>query len=62
MLPAGVCINVGVEYEDVDVAAVGKHVIESAIADVVSPAVTTDQPNALLDEVISESLEPPSFG
>ena len=49
-LTAGVGINLGVEHEDVHVASAGQDVIEAAVADVVGPAVATDDPDALLHQ------------
>ena len=59
LLAAGVRIHLGVHDEDVHVAAVGQHVVESAVTDVVRPAVAADEPHALLDEIVGERLEPP---
>ena len=47
-LPAGVGVDLGVEHQDVDVAARRQHVVEAAVADVVGPAVAADDPDALL--------------
>ena len=44
-LTTGVGINLSVKDKDVDVGFVGKDVIESAIADIEGPAVTTDDPD-----------------
>ncbi len=38
-------------------APVREHVIETAVADVVGPAVAADQPDALLHQVVGERLE-----
>ena len=46
-LAAGVRVDLGVEHQDVDVAAGGEHVVEAAEADVVGPAVAADDPDAL---------------
>ena len=53
-LAAGVRVDLGVEHEDVDVAAGGEHVVEAAEADVVGPAVAADDPDALADEGVGE--------
>ena len=58
LLAAGVRIDLRVEHEDVDVAATGEHVVEAAIADVIGPTVAAQQPDALLDEVVGQRLEP----
>src|SRR5438874_29403 len=47
-LTAGVGINFRVEHENVHVGTAGEHVIQSAVTDVVSPAIATDDPDALL--------------
>src|SRR5690349_14776731 len=36
--------------------------IESAVTDVVRPTVAADEPNALADEIIGETVEMPCFG
>ena len=46
-LATGVGVDLGVEHEDVDVPARGQDVVEPAEADVVGPAVATEDPNAL---------------
>jgi hypothetical protein len=53
-LTAGIRINLGVEHEDVHVAAAGQHVIEAAEADVVGPAVAADDPDRLLHKRIDD--------
>ena len=53
-LAAGVGVHLGVEHEDVDVAARRQHVVEAAEADVVGPAVAADDPDALAHEVVGE--------
>ena len=49
-LATGVGVDLGVEHEDVDVAARGQDVVEPAEADVVGPAVAADDPHALADQ------------
>ena len=56
-LTTGVGVNLSVEDEDVDVGFVGKDVIESAIADIEGPAVTTDDPDGFVDEIAVVVLE-----
>ena len=58
-LAAGVGIDLGVEHQDVDVAARCEHVIEPAVADVVGPAVAADDPDALLDQVVGHAQQVP---
>ena len=55
-LAAGVRVDLGVHDQDVDVAPVGEHVIEAAVADVVGPPVAADQPHALLHQVVGERV------
>ena len=62
LLAAGVGVDLGVEHQDVDVAAAGEHVVEPAVADVVGPAVAADQPHALLHQVVGEGLETARLG
>ena len=47
-LTAGVGVDLGVKDKDVDVGAGGEHVVETAVADVVGPAVAAKDPEALL--------------
>ena len=61
-LAAGVRVDLGVEDQDVDVAAGGDHVIEAAEADVVGPAVAADDPDALLDQRVGEGQQVAGFG
>ena len=51
-LTAGVGVNFGIEYEDVDVFAGSENMVNAAEADVVCPAVAAEDPNGLLGEVI----------
>ena len=62
MLAAGVRVDLGIEDEDVDVAAQREHVVEPAEADVVRPAVTPDDPDALRDERVGERGESGGVG
>ena len=57
-LAARVRVDLGVEHQHVDVAAAGQDVVEAAVADVVGPAVAAHEPDALLDEVVGQRLEP----
>ncbi len=56
-LAARVGVELGVEDQDVDVAAGGHHVVEAAEADVVGPAVAADDPDALVDEIVLQLLD-----
>jgi hypothetical protein len=57
LLAAGVRVDLGVEHEHVDVGAAGQHVVEAAVADVVGPAVTADDPHGFLDEIVGERAQ-----
>src|ERR1019366_3197417 len=61
-LASGVGVDLGIEDEDVDVAAAGEDVIEAAIADVIGPAIAADDPAALLDQRIGHADEVVRFG
>ena len=56
-LAAGVGVDLGVEHEDVHVAARRQHVVEPAEADVVGPPVAADEPHALAHEVARHHRE-----
>jgi len=51
-LSAGVGVHLGIHHKDVDVLAGGHDVIQSAIADVVGPAVAAEKPYHLLAQLI----------
>ena len=51
-LAAGVGVDLGVQHQEVDVAAGGEHVVQAAEADVVGPAVAAEAPDALADQEI----------
>ena len=51
-LPAGVGVHFGVKHENVDVAVLRHDVVEAAEADVIGPAVTAEDPDRLVDEVV----------
>jgi len=50
-LTAGVGVDLGIEYKDVHILVGGQHMVNTAEADVVCPAVATEDPNGLLAEV-----------
>ena len=52
-LSAGVGVDLGVHQQDVDVLAHGEHVIQTAVADVVRPAVAAVHPHGLLGQILS---------
>src|SRR5699024_639332 len=51
-LTAGVGVNLGVEYHDVDIFAGSQNVVQTAEADIVCPAVAAEYPNGFLGEVL----------
>ena len=61
LLAAGVGVNLGVEHEDVHIAAGGDHVVEAAESDVVGPAVAADDPDALVHQVVGDLRERAGF-
>ena len=61
-LAAGVRVDLGVEHQHVDVLAGGEHVVETAEADVVGPAVPADEPHARLHQGARDRLEPAGTG
>ena len=56
-LSAGVGIDFRVEDEDVDVAVLGDDVVDAAVADVVGPAVTTDDPDGFVGEEVGQFVD-----
>ncbi len=57
-LTAGVGVDLGVHHQDIHVAAAGQHVIDAGGADVVSPAVAADDPDAAPDQLVGDSQQP----
>ena len=51
-LSACVGIHFGIEHQDVHVASGGQHMVETAVADIVGPAVAADDPDGFLDEAV----------
>ncbi len=54
-LSAGVGIHLGIEHQDVDVAAAGQHVVQTAVADIIGPAVAADDPDGFLDQAVGQA-------
>lgn len=52
LLAAGVRVALGVEHQHVDVLRQAEDVIQTAEADVVGPAVTADQPDGFIHQVV----------
>ena len=53
-LTPGVGIDLGIEDEHIHVAAAGQYVIEAAVADVIGPTVSADDPNAFLHQEVGD--------
>ena len=51
-LSAGVGVHLGIQNQNVDVLALGQHVIQSAVADVIGPAVAAEDPEGLLGQQV----------
>ena len=56
-LTAGVGVHLGIHDENLDVAAGSEHVVQTAVADVVGPAVAAENPHGLPDEVVGDAEE-----
>ena len=56
-LTSGVGVDLGIEHEHVDVASAGQYVIEAAVADVIGPTVSADDPNAFLDQQVGDGQQ-----
>ena len=61
LLTTGIRVNTSIHNEDVDVFAGSDSVVKTAEADIISPTVTTQNPNRFLDEVISQNVQLLSF-
>ena len=60
-LSARVGIDLGIQHQDVDIAIHRHDMVQTAVADVISPAVAADQPDALAYEIIRQQIETPGF-
>ncbi len=49
-LTAGVGVALGIKHQDIDVLGQAHHMIQTAEADIVGPAVAANQPDRLLDQ------------
>ena len=61
-LAAGVGVDLGIQHQDVDVAPGGEDVVHAAVADVVGPAVTADDPDTALDQLLADPLQGAGLG
>src|SRR5262249_4166007 len=52
LLTSGVGVDLGIEDKNVDIAPSRQHVVEPTVADIVSPAISANEPNTLLHQVI----------
>ncbi len=57
-LSAGVGVDLGVQNQDIDVAAAGQNMVQPAVADVIGPTVSTEDPDALVEDEVGQSLDP----
>ncbi len=58
-LSAGVGVHLGIQHQHIDVLAGGQHMIQSAVADVIRPAVAAERPHGLLGQelfIIADEL------
>src|SRR4051794_9190194 len=60
-LSASIRIHLGIEHQQVHVSAAGQDVIETAIADVIRPAVAAYDPDTLLNEHVGDREQLPRF-
>jgi len=56
-LSTSVGVNLGVQHQHVDVLAGSQHVVQTAITDVIGPTVTTDNPDAFVDQIVSQIVQ-----
>ena len=56
-LTAGVGIDLGIEHKDVDVFVLSEDVVQTAVTDIVSPAVAADDPEGLLDDAVAVLID-----
>ena len=61
-LPAGVRVDLGVQHQDLHIAARGKNVVQSAETDVIGPAVAADDPDAPPDQGVGHRQERARLG
>ena len=56
-LAAGIGINFGVEYQDIDVFTAGNDVIQAAVTDIIGPAVAAEHPHGGLHQHIFHVIQ-----
>ena len=54
-LPAGVGVHTGIHNQDVHVTAGSKDVVQTAVPDVISPAITTEDPDRAINQVVDHT-------
>ena len=54
-LAARVGVDLGIENQDVDVAATGQNVVQATKADIIGPAIAADDPDRLLDQLVGQA-------
>ncbi len=53
-LPASIGIDLRIKHQDLDVGPGGQHVVEAAVADIISPAVSAHNPDGFFHQIISQ--------
>ena len=52
-LSTGVGVDFGIQHQQVDILTSGQNMIQASIADIVGPAITTDNPHAFTTQVLA---------
>src|SRR5690606_23846167 len=60
-LTTSVGVDFGIQNEHIDIVTGSQNVIQTAVTNVISPAVTTHDPNTLFDQVIRNSIQLQEF-
>ena len=56
-LAAGVGVDFGIQHQDVDVPAGGQDMVQTAVTDIVGPAVAADDPDRSSDQIVGEAQQ-----
>ncbi len=56
-MTTGIRIDLRIEHQGIDVAAGSQHMVKATVADIISPAVATNQPHRLLDQIIGQGQQ-----
>ena len=56
-LSAGIRVDLGIHDQDIDIAIAGEDMVQPAEADIVCPAVTADDPDQALEQIVAQRIQ-----